>query len=106
MSTHNDYRREVERKEKNKIRGRSRGRSGAWFGLGTFGLVGWAVTIPTLLGIALGVWIDHRWPSRYSWTLMFLLIGLGGGCMNAWLWISRERRAIDRERQGNGNNDG
>ena len=103
MSVHNDYRQKVSRKEQNRLRAREKGRLGAWFGLGTFGVVGWAVTVPTLLGTALGVWIDHRFASRYSWTLMFLLLGLGAGCLNAWLWISRERRAIDRERRGDGN---
>ena len=61
-----------------------------WFGLGLFGLVGWSVAIPTLLGIALGVWIDNHLPSRYSWTLMLLVIGLGLGCFNAWYWVKKE----------------
>lgn len=61
-----------------------------WFGLGLFGMVGWAVAIPTLLGIALGVWIDRHVNSQYSWTLMLLAVGLGLGCFNAWYWISKE----------------
>ena len=39
-----------------------------WFGLGMFGIVGWSVAIPTLIGIAVGLWIDRTWPSRYSWA--------------------------------------
>ncbi len=35
-----------------------------WFGLGMFGIVGWAVAIPTLIGIAVGLWIDRTWPSQ------------------------------------------
>ena len=61
-----------------------------WLGLRMFGLVGWAVTIPTLLGIALGVWLDRQVQSRYSWTLMLLLIGLALGCFNAWYWVTKE----------------
>ncbi len=57
------------------------------FGLGVFGVVGWSVTIPTLLGIALGIWIDETWPSPYSWTLMMLFVGVILGCLNAWFWI-------------------
>jgi ATP synthase protein I len=60
-----------------------------WFGLGTFGLVGWSVAIPTLIGIGLGVWIDSRWPSRFSWTLMFLFAGVVVGCFNAWYWVQQ-----------------
>ena len=47
-----------------------------FFGLGVFGVVGWSVAIPTLVGIALGVWIDRTWPSQYSWTLMLLFLGV------------------------------
>ena len=46
-----------------------------WFGLGMSGLIGWSVTIPTLIGAALGIWVDRHYPSPYSWTLMLLLIG-------------------------------
>ena len=57
-------------KENRKIRARQEADRGVWFGLGMFGLVGWSVAIPTLIGIATGIWIDKRWPSPYSWTLM------------------------------------
>jgi ATP synthase protein I len=64
----------------------------AWFGLGMFGLVGWSVAIPTLAGIAIGVWLDRRWPGQVSWTLTFLIIGIALGCLNAWYWITQESR--------------
>lgn len=65
-----------------------------FFGLGLFGVVGWAVAIPMVAATFLGVWIDAHFPSRYSWTLMLLGIGLGVGCANAWHWLQGERRAI------------
>ena len=40
------------------------------------GLIGWSVTVPTLIGAALGIWVDKHYPSTYSWTLMLLLVGL------------------------------
>lgn len=68
------------------------GRS-VWFGFGMFGLIGWAVAIPTVLGIALGVWLDHHWPvGRISWTISLLLVGIILGCVNAWRWVNRERK--------------
>ena len=67
-----------------------------------FGVVGWAVAIPTVLGIFLGVWIDLKWPGPYSWTLMLLLVGLILGCLNAWFWVNRQRTMINREREPNG----
>ncbi|MCG6970054.1 MAG: AtpZ/AtpI family protein [Gammaproteobacteria bacterium] len=62
----------------------------AWFGLGMFGLVGWSVAIPTLIGIALGVWLDSHFPGKPSWTLTFLVIGVALGCLNAWFWVKQE----------------
>ncbi len=55
-----------------------------------FGLVGWSVAIPTLIGIAVGVWLDRRWPGQVSWTLTFLIIGVALGCLNAWYWVKQE----------------
>jgi ATP synthase protein I len=80
---------EVESKEERKMRARREKDRAVWFGLGTFGLVGWSVAIPTVIGIALGVWIDTRWPSRFSWTLMLLFIGVVIGCFNAWYWVQQ-----------------
>jgi ATP synthase protein I len=81
---------EVGRRAERKRRAREQERPTAWFGLGMFGLVGWSVAIPTLIGIALGVWLDHRWPGRVSWTLTFLIIGVALGCLNAWYWVKQE----------------
>ncbi|OPL13239.1 MAG: hypothetical protein AVO38_13830 [delta proteobacterium ML8_D] len=65
---------------------------GVWFGLGMFGLVGWAIAIPTLIGTALGLWLDRIYPTDFSWTLSFLFIGVIVGCLNAWVWVKRESR--------------
>lgn len=80
---------EIGGKEERKIKARQEDRS-VWFGLGMFGIVGWSVAIPTLLGIILGVWLDERWPGPRSWTLMGLIIGVILGCLNAWYWVKRE----------------
>lgn len=70
---------------------------GIWFGLGMMGLIGWSVAIPTLLGAALGVWLDNHYPGGFSWTLSFLLVGLVLGCMNAWRWVGRESGEISKD---------
>jgi ATP synthase protein I len=80
----------VQRKEARKQRARREGEHGLAFGLGLFGLVGWSVAIPTLLGIGLGVWIDTRSDGPYSWTLMLMLVGVIVGCLNAWYWVRKE----------------
>jgi ATP synthase protein I len=72
-----------------------------WHGLGMMGLVGWSVVVPTLLGAALGIWLDKHHTGRHSWTLMLLLIGLISGCLNAWYWVAKEDRKIHEEREDN-----
>ncbi len=79
-------------KEARKLQARRAGPQDAWFGLGMFGLVGWSVALPTLLGVAAGVWLDTTWHSRFSWTLMLLGLGICLGCVNAWYWVTRESR--------------
>lgn len=81
---------EVGRRAARKRRAREKSRRTAWFGLGMFGLVGWSVAVPTVIGIAIGVWLDKRWPGEVSWTLTLLLIGVAVGCLNAWYWIRQE----------------
>lgn len=84
------FSREIGNKEDRKLRARSSKKSSIWFWMGMFGMVGWAVMIPTLLFIALGIWIDKTFPSRYSWTLMLLIVGILTGCLNGWYWIKKE----------------
>jgi ATP synthase protein I len=86
-------------KASRKLKARREPTPGLWFGLGMMGLIGWSVAIPTLLGAALGLWLDRRYPDGRSWTLALLVAGLLIGCFNAWNWISREERAMRNERE-------
>lgn len=70
-----------------------------WSGLGMMGLIGWSVALPTLLGAALGLWLDARHPGGHSWALALIVAGLVLGCANAWHWVARENRAMDDERK-------
>jgi ATP synthase protein I len=91
-------------KEKRKLRARHLFRN-TWFGFSVFGLIGWSVVIPTLIGVGLGIWLDSHHPGHYSWTLMLLIAGLGIGCLNAWHWVSRENETIRREQDKVNNHD-
>jgi ATP synthase protein I len=77
-----------------KLKGRRNPAPGLWFGLGVMGLIGWSVTIPTLLGAAFGLWLEHHHPGTHSWTLALLVGGLSIGCLNAWHWVVKEDRAM------------
>ena len=87
-------------KAERKLRARRRAKQGAWFGLGMMGLVGWSVAVPTLLGAALGMWLDNGRPGGRSWTLALLVAGLALGCINAWHWVAKEDRAMRESSEG------
>lgn len=86
---------EVQRKTQRKLRARVSESRNVWFWLGMFGLVGWSVAVPALVAVAVGVWIDRRWPSEISWTLTLLFVGVAVGCWNAWRWVRTESERRD-----------
>lgn len=87
---------EVGAKAARKLKAR-RNAHGVWFGLGMMGLIGWSVAVPTLLGAALGYWLDSRHIGRHSWTLALLVAGLVLGCFNAWHWVAKEDKAMGED---------
>jgi ATP synthase protein I len=93
--------RQVGVKAERKLRAQRQVNRTVWLGLGMMGLVGWSVAVPTLLGAALGLWLDKHYPASYSWTLTMLIIGLFIGCLNAWYWVSREHREIQQNEEDN-----
>jgi ATP synthase protein I len=91
------FSREVGAQAARKLKARRGATRSVWFGLGMSGLVGWSVTVPTLIGAALGLWVDKHYPSAYSWTLMLLLLGLVTGCLNAWHWVDSEYKEMQED---------
>jgi ATP synthase protein I len=77
-----------------KLKARRNPAQGVWFGLGMMGLIGWSVVVPTLLGAALGLWLDKHHPGKHGWTLALLAAGLALGCANAWHWVAKEDKEI------------
>ena len=82
-----------------KLKARRDAAQGVWFGLGTMGLIGWSVAAPTLLGAALGLWLDARASGAHSWTLALLVAGLCIGCLNAWHWVAKQDKAMRDDRE-------
>lgn len=79
----------VGKKARRRLAARAEG-DRSWFWLGMLGLIGWSVTVPTLLGVALGLWLDRAVPTGFSWTISMLFVGLVIGLLNAWLWVRQE----------------
>lgn len=90
---------QVGAKAARKLKAQRNATPGVWFGLGLMGVVGWSVVVPTLLGAALGLWLDRHHPGGRSWTLALLVAGLTLGCLNAWHWVSKEDQAMRDERE-------
>jgi ATP synthase protein I len=97
VKTAEDFTKKVASKEGRRIKGKSSKDDTLLFGLGVVGVVGWSVVIPSLIFTALGLWIDRTWPSRFSWALMMLILGVALGCMNAWYWVKKARQDIMKE---------
>ncbi len=90
---------QVGAKAARKITARRNATPDVWFGLGMMGLIGWSVVVPTLLGAALGLWLDRHHPGTRSWTLALLMAGLALGCLNAWHWVAKEGRAMQERKE-------
>lgn len=59
-------------------------------GIGTFGVIGWSIAVPTVCGAFLGLWLDQRYPQEFPWTIALILGGVVVGSMIAWNWIDKE----------------
>jgi ATP synthase protein I len=89
-----DFSQKVGEKEKRKLKALDNKHS-LWFGLGMFGMVGWSVVVPMLLGAGLGIWLDKNYPQSFSWTITLLFGGLFSGCIIAWNWVNKEHKAMN-----------
>ena len=59
-------------------------------GIGTFGMIGWSIAVPTVGGAFLGLWLDRVAPQGFSWTIALLLGGVVMGAFIAAAWVGRE----------------
>lgn len=89
-----DFSGRVQRKAERKLKAKRNSTPGVWFGLGMMGLIGWSVAVPTLIGAAVGLWLDKHHAGEHHWTLALLFAGLTLGCINAWHWVDKENQAM------------
>ena len=59
-------------------------------GIGTFGMIGWSIAVPTVGGAFLGLWLDRVAPQNFSWAIALILGGVVMGAFIAWGQISKE----------------
>ena len=97
-TTNSDFAVQIGAKAQRKLNARGDNSQDVWFGLGMMGLIGWSVAVPTLLGVALGLWLDRKHAGERSWTLACLAAGLAIGCLNAWHWVGQQDREMGEDR--------
>ncbi len=85
-------------KEKQKLKALHEDKRSVWAGLGSFGMIGWSVAVPTVLGTVAGLWLDKNYPQSISWTLTLLILGLCIGCLIAWQWIAKENKMMHQDK--------
>lgn len=90
QAAQNSFEQQLTKRAKRKLDARQRSQRSVWFGLGMFGLVGWSVAVPALIGTMAGIWFDRHYPGAPSWTLSLLIVGMFLGSLNAWFWIKQE----------------
>jgi ATP synthase protein I len=98
-TTNANFAEQIGVKAARKLKAQRSGAQGVWFGLGMMGLIGWSVTVPTLVGTALGIWLDKHHSTAHSWTLALLVAGLAIGCTNAWHWVAKEDKAMQDQQE-------
>ena len=88
---------QIDEKAKLKLKAQKESKSGVWLGLGMFGMIGWSVVAPALLGAAIGIWLDQHYRESFSWTLSGLILGLAIGCVIAWFWVDKENKNMHQK---------
>jgi len=88
-------------KAQRKLKAMNKKKHSVLSGLGMVGMVGWSVTVPTLLGVALGMWLDKNYHQSFSWTLNGLVLGIFCGCILAWHWVSKEHKDMNKKEEEN-----
>jgi ATP synthase protein I len=58
--------------------------------IGQIGVLGWIIVTPTLIGLFVGRWLDHRFGTGIFWSAPLLLVGVVVGCWSAWQWMHKQ----------------
>jgi ATP synthase protein I len=80
---------QVRQQWQRQLRSRREGEPSLLGQLASVGVLGWVLVVPTLLGIALGRWLDAQWHTGITFTAALLVLGVVLGGWSAWRWIHR-----------------
>jgi len=58
--------------------------------VGQIGVLGWIIVTPTLIGLFIGRWLDHKLGTGIFWSAPLLLSGVVVGFWSAWRWMHKQ----------------
>ena len=86
---------QVQRKAEQMQKTRQRPAYSPFQGFSAFGVIGWSVSVPTVLGAVVGKWLNNVAPQSFSWVLALMLAGLVIGIIVAWEWVAKKQDKND-----------
>jgi ATP synthase protein I len=69
---------------------REEGESSVLRFVGQIGVLGWVIVTPTLIGLFVGRWLDHKLGTGIFWSAPLLFVGVAIGFWSAWKWMHRQ----------------
>ena len=79
--------REVKKRRERRERNEREGDPSFWSVVGTMGMIGWTVALPTAAGVLFGRWLDAALESGHVFMVFFMIVGLAMGCIVAWRMV-------------------
>jgi ATP synthase protein I len=58
--------------------------------VGQIDVLGWVIVTPTLIGLFIGRWLDHKLGTGIFWSGPLLLLGVVIGSWSAWRWMHKQ----------------
>ena len=58
--------------------------------VGQIGVLGWMIVTPTLIGLFIGRWLDHKLGTGIFWSAPCCCVGVAIGFWSAWRWMHRQ----------------
>ncbi len=80
----------VRKQEERRKHWRSDGEPSVMRFVGQIGVLGWIIVAPTLIGLFVGRWFDHRLGSGIFWSAALLLLGVTAGFWSGWRWMQKQ----------------
>jgi ATP synthase protein I len=58
--------------------------------VGQIGVLGWIIVAPTLIGLFIGRWLDHKFGTGIFWSAPMMGVGVVIGFWSAWKWMHKQ----------------